>query len=766
MPATGEQLAKFQSCPFNCEDGSAKDLCGFMLVTANDVSFYPSCVGQSERCRQEPLRGLKGDCLDKISLALVVHSHQPVGNFDHVFEEAYQKAYSPLVHTLLRHPSVRMGLHFSGCLLEWIEKHHLEFFDQLRELVSRGQVELMGGGFYEPVLAAIPDASKTAQVLRLGEYLEKHFGTRPRGAWLTERVWRPGLVRPLAEAGVGYVILDDTHFIAAGIDPHRLHGTYITEDLGAQLQLVPSLKSLRYTVPFRDISETFELLRRGIGQPDVLFAAGDDAEKFGIWPGTHDLCYTRGWLEQFFQAIENSADWLETTTLSGFMTAHKPLGRVYLPTASYPEMMEWALPTGACEEFMQCLEETERMPTGERFRKFLLGGTWQGFLGKYSESNQIHKLMLEISRRFQEAEANVPPGHEHRNLLAQTETHLLAAQCNDAYWHGLFGGLYSPHLRSAVWRHLIQAEALLDQMDDGTAAHGVRVTQTDFDADGEQEILFSHPRVGMILKPSDGSTVSSLRFKPAAAELINSLMRRPEVYHKKIRSTVESLTENSPEKKWDLTELLRYDQYSRYCFRTYLFPSWKLWKDFEQLNLEEDSALAAGHWQVATGPTANPVELSRQSRYDCDGVKLEIEARKIFFARATDGGFQLECRSLISGNQPHVAPLSLGVEMVFNLLAPRAPDRYFEAADKRHPLEFSGEIESPRLELVDEWQGVRVALEARPVCRWWIVPIRTVSQFEAGFETVYQGSAILAVWEINASQSPDSRWLGVEISRT
>jgi hypothetical protein len=720
----------------------------------------------SERCRQERPRSLKGYRLNKISLALVVHSHQPVGNFDHVFEEAYQKAYSPFVQTLVRHPRIRMGLHFSGCLLEWIEKYHSEFFAELRELTTHGQVELMGGGFYEPVLAAIPDPDKAAQISRLSDYVENHFGTRPRGAWLTERVWRPDLVRPLAEAGVGYVILDDTHFIAAGVEPTRLRGTYLTEDLGAQLQLVPSLKRLRYTIPFRDVGETFEFLREGAGRPNVLFAAGDDAEKFGIWPGTYDLCYTRGWLERFFQAIEDSGEWLETTTLSSFMASHKPLGRVYLPTASYPEMMEWALPAHACEEFTQCLEETERMQTGERFRKFLLGGTWQGFLGKYSESNQIHKLMLEISRRFHKAETDVPPGGERRGRLDETETHLLAAQCNDAYWHGLFGGLYSPHLRSAVLQNLIQAETLLDQLDGEGATNGVRVTEKDFDVDGEQEILLSHPRAGMILKPSDGATISSLRFKPAAAELINSLMRRPEVYHNKVRSQVEGEQEGSSEKRAELTEHLRYDRYARHCFRTYLFAPWKQMKDFERLDLQEENGLAAGAWQTTTGPHANPVELSREWRYDHGGANLEIEARKVLFARGTEAGFHVECRSLISSNQPHIVPLSLGVEMVFNLLAPNAPDRYFVAAGDRHPLEFSGEIQSPMLELVDEWQGVRLALEAKPECRWWIVPIRTVSQSEAGFEAVYQGSAILAVWEINASQSPESRWLGVEISRT
>lgn len=698
------------------------------------------------------------------SLALVVHAHQPVGNFDHIFEEAYQKAYRPFVLTLRHHPRIQVGLHFSGCLLEWIEKRHPEFFGMLKDLAASGQAELMGGGFFEPVLCAIPDADKALQIARLSDYLEEHFGARPQGAWLTERVWRQDLVRPLAEAGIRYVMLDDTHFVAAGVEAAGLHGTYLTEELGVRLQLVPSLKRLRYTVPFRDVDETIDLLRQGIGQPNALFAVGDDAEKFGIWPGTHDLCYTKGWLEHFFQAIENAGDWLETTTLSRFMATRDPLGRVYLPAASYPEMMEWALPPHAGEEFLRCLEETEHMPSGERFRKFLLGGTWQAFLSKYPESNQIHKLMLEVSRRLHSAEVEVPSGSERRGLLHQAQTHLLAAQCNDAYWHGLFGGLYSPHLRSAVLQNLIRSELLLDQLDGKSTASGIRVSQTDFDIDGEQEIVFSHAKAGVILKPSDGGTVSSMRFKPAATELINSLMRRPEVYHSRIRSRVEEHPE-SLGKKADLTQLLRYDRYMRHCFRTYLFPRWKRWKDFEQLELQEESGLTAGAWQLATDPSANPVELFRQSRYEYDGANAVIETRKVLLATSTDAGFHLECRLLVSSDQSHSAPASLGVEMVFNFLAPNAPDRYFEAVEARHPLEFSGEIQGPELKLVDEWQGVRLVLKARPECRWWIVPIRTISQCEAGFEAVYQGSAIMAVWETDLSSSPQSQWIGIDISQ-
>jgi alpha-amylase len=120
--------------------------------------------------------------LSKVSFALVIHSHQPVGNFEHVIEDAYQKAYHPFLAALESHPAIRLSLHYSGSLLEWLERRHPEFFDQLRRLVGREQVELVGGGFFEPILPAIPDHDKIAQIKRLSEYLRHHFGGTPKGA--------------------------------------------------------------------------------------------------------------------------------------------------------------------------------------------------------------------------------------------------------------------------------------------------------------------------------------------------------------------------------------------------------------------------------------------------------------------------------------------------------------------------------------------------------------------------------------------------------
>ena len=714
--------------------------------------------------------------MSKVSFALLIHSHQPVGNFDHVIEEAYQKSYLPFLQALVEHPNIRLSLHYSGVLLEWLEARHPEFFRMLQQLRARHQVELVGGGYYEPILPSIPDADKRGQIRKLADYLAKHFGTAPRGAWVAERVWEPGLAKPLADAGVEYVVLDDTHFIAAGLEPAELTTTYITEEAGAAVRAVPSLKPLRYTIPFQEPAETLKVLKEGIGQAGALFAMGDDCEKFGVWPGTYAHCYTNGWLERFLKAIENSADWLETTTLADYLDAHPPRGRIYLPTAAYPEMMEWALPTPASREFKACLDETERFPWGGRFQRFMRGGLWRNFLSKYSESNQLHKLMLEVSFRYRELEAKQRGSRKARPILEEAHTGLLAAQCNDAYWHGVFGGLYAPHLRSAVLRNLIQAESLLDKLEPAGRNPVPRLTTRDFDVDGHAEILLTHPTFGMAVKPADGGTISSLRFKPAGAELVNSLMRRPEPYHEQVRQ--KAITHEAPRegpasihdqvwtKEPDLAALLRYDHYARSAFRTYVFPAARHWEDYDYLRLGENGDLAGGAWKVVSSSgQSGAIEMAREACHRVNGSDVGLRASKKIQATSKDTTWQLSCHSTLSTDRVGSTPLALGLELVFNLLAPDAPDRYFQAQGVRRPLEFKGEIAAEQLLIVDEWQRVKIVLAADPPPRWWIVPIETISQSETGYERVYQGSAILAVWRTDPPTWRDiSCVLRVEIS--
>ena len=536
----------------------------------------------------------------QFNLVLIVHAHQPAGNFEHVFEECYQLAYDAFLTMVEKHPRVRMALHYSGPLLLWIEKKHPEYFERLRRLVAAGQVELIGGGFYEPILVSIPLADQIEQLKRLTSYIEQHFGKRPTGAWLAERVWEPQLPWSLAEARVAYTLVDDLPFIAAGFEPEELYGAYIAEDRGKSVWVFPGLKELRYLIPFRKVSETISFLQTAAeAHPGGAAFFGDDMEKFGCWPGTFKHCYTDGWLEELFVALEENSARLKTVTPGEFMASHNPLGRADLPTASYAEMMEWVLPTQPRLRFFNLEKEFAQRSD---VLTFLRGGSWRGFFRKYPESNLLHKKMLRASA----AVASIPPRRTSAEYAAQHQEArelVLRGQGNDAYWHGVFGGIYAPHLRTEIWRNVVRAEALADQLTPGGMIP--RVELVDYDADGAAEVLFSAPEFQALLKPSDGATISFFDFRPAGSTLINSIIRRPEAYHTRLREAANrvpttgsavSIHEQVLVKEPNLERFLHYDRHARHAFRLFLFDPSQTQREYEALQVKDVAAAAGGSY--------------------------------------------------------------------------------------------------------------------------------------------------------------------------
>jgi len=325
-----------------------------------------------------------------ITFLFGVHNHQPVGNFDWVIEEAYQRAYRPFLEVLERHPTVRLGLHHSGILLDWFGQHHPDHLDRIGALIRNGQVEPMTGGYYEPILPMIPDADKVGQVRKMSDWIETRWGQAPEGLWLAERVWEPTLVGPLAEAGVRYLMVDDAHFLAGGAEPDQLWNWWRTEDHGATLGVLPISKELRYLVPFHPPEKTIDLLRTlSAGGADRVALLADDGEKFGVWPDTFEQVDTDGWLERFFTPLAANADWIRMELPGQLVRSHPSAGRTYLPTASYREMTEWVLPTRVQKQFHRFHEKLEHDGVPEA--RFVRGGFWRNFMARYPESNFMHK---------------------------------------------------------------------------------------------------------------------------------------------------------------------------------------------------------------------------------------------------------------------------------------------------------------------------------------------------------------------------------------
>ncbi|HJW22511.1 MAG TPA: alpha-amylase/4-alpha-glucanotransferase domain-containing protein [Candidatus Limnocylindrales bacterium] len=714
----------------------------------------------------------------RISLSLVLHNHQPVGNFGWVFGEVYAKAYEPMVAAIERHPGLHLGLHYTGPLLEWLRAERPEFIARLRALVDNGQVEILGGGLYEPVLASLPERDRIGQLERMAVAIEAAFGRRPTGAWLAERVWEPDIPTSLVAAGYRYTILDDAHFRAAAIAEDAMWGPYTTDDQGRLLTVFGTEQGLRYRIPFQPVAAVIDYLREHATEAgERVGMMGDDGEKFGSWPTTWEHCWGRGrWVEDFFGALEANAGWLTTVRPSDWLGANPPVGRVYVPTGSYAEMGEWALPPDESVAFADALHRA--VATGAPEARWLRGGFWRNFQVKYREINDLHKQMLRVSA----AVAAMPDGAPRE---AATD-HLYRGQSNDCYWHGLFGGIYIAHMRAATFEHLIAAEDLADTALEALDAAAI----ADLDLDGRDEVRLATPGQVVTVKLDEGAGIGSWDLRAARHALTAVLRRRPERYHALLQAHEAALAAPPPggttsghgtaaagdrdgpgakaadppaegpasihdlvrTKEVGLANLLRYDGYERRSGLVRSLP----------LTVTAADWAAGGGADLGTPDAAAPVaELGERrlvtvSETSIDGQAVTIRRELTLGGGRLDPSLGLRVILEHRGDRPLGA--RIGLEWAVTMLGGGGnPAAWWEVEGVRSRHDGSGEATSvTELAQGNDWLGVAVTTRAEPAADAWWAPIETISNSENGFERVYQGGALLLSWPVELR--PGGRW--------
>ncbi|HLE42875.1 MAG TPA: alpha-amylase/4-alpha-glucanotransferase domain-containing protein [Methylomirabilota bacterium] len=683
-----------------------------------------------------------------MSLAFIfgVHNHQPLGNFDQVVDEAVRRAYRPFLQTLSRFPEVRVLVHTSGLLLEWWEAHAPDLLDLMAELAGRGQIEPLTGGLTEPILPLLPDHDKVAQIRALTDRVAKRLGVRPRGMWLAERVWEPHLARPLAEAGVEYVLVDDHHFGMAGLDPEQLSGYYLTEEQGHGVAVFPIAQGLRYQIPFAPVEQVFATLAERAGRGGALTMV-DDGEKFGVWPNTHRLVYEQGWLERFFGGLTRVPG-VALLTAAEYLDREPPTDRVYLPATSYREMTEWVLTPEAAAEVERARRALEGV-AGPAAARLLRGGFWRNFLVRYPEVNDIYRKMLRVSRRVAAGLAGRPSDPV---LLAARDL-LWRGQCNDAYWHGIFGGVYLPHLRRAVKGALLGAEATLDRAE-GLDARVVHETG-DLDGDGAAEIAIRSERLAVLLRPAAGGTVTELAYRPLAFDLADVLTRRRELSHLRIaeaeRASAEGHAMRTIHETWSVKEaglgqLLGYDAHRRACLQDYLLEP-----DGPADPARAWIAFPAHRCVAAVDAAAERVAVTLRAAALVHDTRVEL-TKVLDVARRGAG---LGVRYAVRAERAIAARLAVRWNLT---LSGPGLERYYRGEDGEIGLlEAAGEREGERVALVDDWLGLTATLTWSPRARILWTPVYTVSLSETGLERVWQGVELTVVWPLELG--PDG-WEG------
>jgi hypothetical protein len=408
----------------------------------------------------------------KLKLILGSHKHIPCGAGDDAFERTYGEQLKPFISTLYKYPKIQAVLHYSGVLLHWIERFHPEFLMLIEAMVSRKQVEILGGGFYEPMMPLIPPQDKIGQIELLTTYLRKQFGKRPQGCWLPALAWEQNMVSPLSACGMGYTFLDENQFKLAGFSGNELFSPCLSEDQGKTITVFPLSKGITAEFAKKKVSLVLSGLAEKLsgGKDGVLSIF------FGSFPAKNDGSRAPDYaVHEFFEELSLCESFVEFTSPGKFYR-----GLQGLPKAYFPDSL------GDCSGPENPLSRS--LP-----RRFLID---------FPEANGIYSKMV-----FTRVLINQLRGDKSRKRTAQEE--LWKAQgCDVFYCPGEYG-IDCRSVRSAAYKSLLDAERMCREKGPFIPS----LMNFDFDMDGMGEYLFQDTKINCYIRLR-GAGVFELDYLP------------------------------------------------------------------------------------------------------------------------------------------------------------------------------------------------------------------------------------------------------------
>ena len=404
---------------------------------------------------------------ERLNLILGSHAHVPSGAAEREFDFVCENKIRPFVTVLYRNPHIQAVLHYSGVLLYRIERTHPEIFLLIEDMVTRKQIEILGGGFYEPMLPLIPLQDRIGQIELLTTYLRKHFGKRPLGCWIPAFAWEQHLVSALVANDMSYTFLSQEQFAHAGLCAGELFLPCISEDQGKLVTVFPvSLKSSA-ALAENSLSQVFIELRSKIEDTD-----GQD-RIIAVFPekpaSSAQEAPEMAW-NRFFEELSLSKNIVETILPSKILR-----GRGIFKKASFPN------------------SSAIYGENGENFspRRFLIDSC---------EANGIYSKMI-----FTNILINQLKGDKSRKQNAKEE--LWKAQDSHLFTPG--DGYLRHELRKAAYSSLLRAERLSREMGNFISS----LIQHDFDLDGGKEYLFQDARINCYIQ-QQGAGIFELDYLP------------------------------------------------------------------------------------------------------------------------------------------------------------------------------------------------------------------------------------------------------------
>ncbi len=671
--------------------------------------------------------------MNKINIIFGTYNSQPVGVSHEEIEEAYQNSYKSFLSVLNKYPDFCIVLYYSGVLLEWIEKNHPEFIMLLSEMVRRKQVELLTGGFYEPILSVIPNTDRMGQIEKFTTYLRSRFGKRPRGNWLTERIWEQALVYMLNTNGIEYTFLEDSCFEKAGLGRDELNNIYLTEDQGKTLIMFPLSEEYEKLVkeekPLEVVKKIMNLSEPSGERVIVLLLDGED---FGKDRKLYTKFFKDRWIEKFIKLLLENEQIIKPVHPGRIIKTIIPKKKIYFPGTTYRKMVRWSLPT---EKAKHLVDAKKKYKFNKSIESFFSGGFFRQFFIKYPESNYMYSKMI-----YTNILVNQIRGDKYRKKAAREE--LWKGQCGRAYWHGKYQGIYLNKLRKNIYKSFIYAEKI-------TRNNGMfipSIISVDFDMDGQNEYLYQDVDINAYVHLA-GGMIFELDFIPEAWNYLDTFSRKEEIYHRN-------------------GDYL-FDKYLRKTFLDHFFAHKSTVNDFSNNRTIEIGDFLNNKYNIISLDREHlELVLKRNGFLTINEEKCSVSVEKKYrFSNTT-----IDVYYTIKNTGDKKINVWFGSEL--NLSFASKSDKHvsmfgFNQNEKKQIS--SGLFSQDRVNKValqDLYNNVLININSSNEFSLWSLPVETLSQCDEKMEKLYQSSCFVLKWQIELD--PEDTWqcrIGLSFAR-
>ena len=642
----------------------------------------------------------------KIKLIFGTHNTLPHGLGEEEFEKAYQLSYKPFLTTLYNYPEMPITLHYSGILLEWFESHHPEFLMLLNDMVRRKQVELLGGGYYQPAFPLVPGSDRLGQIETLTTTLRKRFGKRPRGIWIPELIWEPSLPVPLRTSGMDFTFLDESQFSQAGCGKGDMNMPCITEDQGKSVIVYPISGGILQDIPGsqpREILERIISLRHPNEERVVVF----------IWRG--ELHYSEkgikllSWVDSFLELLRTNKDKVTTVLPGEFHKTCGPLKKLYFPCTGYSEQIERE--NSEPEKIVVRDDASPNTPANGFFRQFL---------SRYEESNLLYCKMMHIHILVNQIRAD-----KSRKKTARND--LWRGQGNSAFWHGVSAGLYQNRIRKAAYSALIESEKT-------TRERGIfrtALSPGDFDMDGVLEYLYNGQYINAYVHLR-GGVLFELDHLPSAWNYLDTMRRYKEDYHSQIKEPVP------------------FDRYPRRGFIDHFFHSSNTVQNFDRMQYQEmGSFIDANYLLEELDRDHKEVTLRSDGLVIQKGNAIPVSIRKTYSFKRSTVSLEYEIRHFSKERESYIFGSEINLSFAGNTDEDAAVEIQGEKP-RRNFLKEPLSIDSTKeINIEDKYNRTRLNLSSAITFQLWCTPVVTYTRLHQAQRKDYQSSCFIPRWRFN-----------------